>query len=79
MEPLLVPVMRGGVRQGPPDSIAAARQRLERDLAGLSASTRDLHEPSSPSVVLSERLRSLTDEVTAGLSSLTRTPGLPRA
>jgi nicotinate phosphoribosyltransferase len=79
-EPLLVQVMRGGLREGPPDTIAAARQRLERDLAGLSTSTRDLHEPSSPSVVLSERLRLLTDQVTTGLSSLTRTPnGVSRA
>ena len=72
MEPLLVQVMRGGFREGPPDTIAAARQRLERDLDGLSPSARELHEPTCPPVVLSERLRSLTDQLTAGLSLHTR-------
>ncbi len=71
-EPLLVPVMRGGLRVGLLDTLAAARQRLERDLDGLSPSARDLHEPTCPPVVLSERLRALTDQLTAGLSPHTR-------
>jgi nicotinate phosphoribosyltransferase len=71
-EPLLVPVMRGGLRVGPPDTLAAARQRLERDLDGLSPSARDLHEPTCPPVALSDRLRALTDQLTAGLSLHTK-------
>jgi nicotinate phosphoribosyltransferase len=71
-EPLLVPVMRGGLRVGPPDTLASARQRLERDLDGLSPSARDLHEPTCPRVVLSERLRALTNRLTADLSPHTR-------
>ena len=72
MEPLLVPVMRGGVREGPPDTVAAARQRLERDLDGLYPSACDLHAPTCPPVVLSERLQALRDQVTAGLSAHAR-------
>ncbi len=75
MEPLLVPVMRGGVREGPPDTIAAARQRLERDLGGLDPSVRDLHAPTSASVVMSERLRALTGQVMADLSVQARGSG----
>jgi len=37
-----------------------------------SPSARDLHEPTCPPVLLSERLRALTDQLTAGLSSHTR-------
>src|SRR5665213_4551009 len=40
-EPLLVPVMRGGRRVGPPDTIEAARQQLVRDLDRLPGAARD--------------------------------------
>jgi len=72
MEPLLVQVMRGGFREVSPDTIAAARQRLERDLDGLDPSACDLHAPTCPPVVLSERLRALTDQVTVSLSAHAR-------
>jgi len=68
----LAPVMRGGLWEGPPDTIEAARQRLEGDLDGLYRSARDLHAPTSPSVVLFERQRALAGQVTAGLSAYAR-------
>lgn len=71
-EALLLPVMRSGQRVGPPDSIGAARSRLERDLGRLPDSARDLHEPVVPSVVVSELLTELTREVTARLGSASR-------
>jgi len=66
-EPLLVPVMRGGRRIGPPDTIEAARHRLVRDLDGLPSATRDLHVPAAPEVAVSERLRALTHDVAAAM------------
>ena len=66
-EPLLGPVMRGGERVGPPDTIEQARARFARDLAALPASARLLTEPTPPAVRISTRLRSLTDEVTTRL------------
>lgn len=67
-EPLLVPVMRGGSRLGPPGTIASARRRLENDLGKLSPATRNLREPISPPVKVSRHLRSLTEKVAADLS-----------
>jgi nicotinate phosphoribosyltransferase len=64
-EPLLVPVMRGGRRVEPPDTIEAARQRLDRDLDGLPSAARDLHVPVAPEAAVSALLQSLTDNVTA--------------
>ena len=55
-EALLVPVMRSGRRLGPPDTIEAARRRLDRDLAGLPHGARDLHDPRPPAVASSDRL-----------------------
>ena len=66
-EPLLVPVMRGGRRVGPPGTIEAARQRLVRDLDRLPGAARDLHVPAAPAVAVSAVLRSLTDDVTAAM------------
>jgi len=67
-EPLLVQVMRGGSRLGAPDTLEAARSRLTRDLDGLPPAACDLHEPTSPDVVVSEPLRSLAAELTARLA-----------
>ncbi len=67
-EPLLVPVMGGGSRVAPPDTIDAARSRLTRDLGELPSSARDLHEPTAPVAVESECLRALTVALTARLS-----------
>jgi len=64
-EPLLVPVVPGGRRVDSPDSIEAARIRLSRDLAGLPAAGRDLHEPVAPRVELSESLRVLAGQARA--------------
>jgi nicotinate phosphoribosyltransferase len=61
-EPLLVPVMREGARQGPPDTIDAAHARLIRDLETLSPVALDLHEPVPPRVTVSPELRTLTDQ-----------------
>jgi len=66
-ERLLVPLMRSGRRLGPADTIEAARGRLARDLDALAPTTRDLHQPTSPEVVMSERLARLTEKVTASL------------
>jgi nicotinate phosphoribosyltransferase len=66
-DPLLVPVMRNGARVEASDTIGAARSRLARDLSLLPPSACTLHQPTSPEVMVSERLRSLTDELTAGL------------
>ncbi|HCU97449.1 MAG TPA: nicotinate phosphoribosyltransferase [Actinobacteria bacterium] len=66
-EPLLLPVMRAGQRTGPPDTVAAARARLERDLAGLPAHARDLREPVPPQVRVSGSLRDLAATLTDDL------------
>ncbi|MGE5135104.1 MAG: nicotinate phosphoribosyltransferase [Gemmatimonadota bacterium] len=65
-EPLLVPVMTGGVRVGPgqlaaADAVRAARGRLDRDLAALPAAALDLTGPVPPGVRVSGRLRELAD------------------
>jgi nicotinate phosphoribosyltransferase len=73
-EPLLVPVVEAGARIGPPDTIEAARRRLEADLDRLSAEARDLHHPSSPEVAVSDRLRRLTAEVIAELEARSTRP-----
>jgi nicotinate phosphoribosyltransferase len=62
-EPLLVPVMRGGSRTGPPDTVAQARERLDRDLASLPAAARDLRDPEPPRVRVSGGLEQLTAAV----------------
>ncbi len=66
-EPLLVPVMRAGTRVAPPEPLEAARQRLATDLAALPPAALDLHEPTAPEVVLSDRLLRLAETVRAGL------------
>ena len=66
-EPLLVPVMVKGHRQGEPDGIRQARARLERDLDGLPSAARHLRSPVVPTVRVSEELRSLTRRVSEGL------------
>jgi nicotinate phosphoribosyltransferase len=66
-EPLLVPVMRSGVRTAPPDNIESARQRLACDLDGLPPDALNLHRPKAPRVRVSERLTSLASEITGDL------------
>jgi nicotinate phosphoribosyltransferase len=62
-ERLLVPVMRTGMRTGPPGTLDAARARLVRDLEGLPATALDLYEPVAPRVRVSPHLRALTATV----------------
>lgn len=62
-EPLLVPVMRGGARTAPPGTVAAARQRLQDDLARLPPAALALREPGIPRVRRSARLQALQQEV----------------
>jgi nicotinate phosphoribosyltransferase len=63
-EPLLVPVMRAGVRVAPPGDIESARSRLTRDLAALPRAAIALREPEPPRVRVSPRLDALAREVT---------------
>jgi nicotinate phosphoribosyltransferase len=58
-EPLLVPVMRGGVRLRPPEDLAVARDRLAADLAELPPAALDLRSPVAPSVRVSDELTAL--------------------
>jgi nicotinate phosphoribosyltransferase len=68
-EALLVPVMRSGRRVGPPDTIEAARERLVRDLDGLSNEARDLHNPRPPAATISDRLARLDEDTRAQLEA----------
>lgn len=63
-EPLLLPVMRGGVRTGGPAPLHEARARLARDLDALPRGALDLHDPVPPPVRISAALRDLTARVT---------------
>jgi nicotinate phosphoribosyltransferase len=63
-DPLLQPVMRGGVRTGSPDTMEEARTRLAHDLDALPTGARDLEEPVAPHVRVSDALQSLTKQVT---------------
>jgi nicotinate phosphoribosyltransferase len=56
-EALLVPVMRGGRRTGPPEALASVRERCREELARLPASHKDLLEPAEFPVHLSGALR----------------------
>ena len=67
-EPLLVPVMRAGMRVAPPDGIESARSRLSRDLAALAPEAIALREPVPPRVRVSERLGALAREITDELA-----------
>ncbi|MFI1169358.1 nicotinate phosphoribosyltransferase [Streptomyces sp. NPDC020801] len=59
-EPLLRTVMRDGRRTGPPDNLAAARDRLTADLAALPEEARRIRAPRAPVPETSERLREVT-------------------
>jgi len=56
---LLAPVMKGGKRLAPPESIGAARARLGEDLAGLPPGAADLDHPVTPTPALTEALGAL--------------------
>jgi len=66
-EALLVPAMRGGRRVRPPDGVAYARERFERDLERLPPGARRMHDPRPPSATRRVALRTLTAEVSRRL------------
>ncbi|MDQ4132680.1 MAG: nicotinate phosphoribosyltransferase [Actinomycetota bacterium] len=71
-EPLLQPVMQGGARLAPPDSLGAARARLTADLDELPPEARRLHDPVPPRVGVSTDLRALADDITNRLTYMDR-------
>jgi hypothetical protein len=66
-EPLLVPVMLGGLPTGANGDLAAARARFEDDLGRLPAAARALQDAQPPPVRLSERLEGLRERLRAQL------------
>jgi nicotinate phosphoribosyltransferase len=64
-EPLLEPVMRGGSRFGPAQSIEAARRRFDADLARLPEAAKRLEGPEPIPVSISEELKALGVRVRA--------------
>jgi nicotinate phosphoribosyltransferase len=61
--PLLIEVMRGGKRVGPPETISLAADRLVADLAQLPESACMLRSPTVPQVRVSDQLERLTRQV----------------
>ncbi|MGW6442667.1 nicotinate phosphoribosyltransferase [Lentzea sp. NPDC055074] len=72
-EPLLTTVMRDGRRVGQPrtepEVVRDARDRCTADLSWLPAHSRDLVDPTSVRVRVSDRLHALTEDVRRSLSS----------
>jgi nicotinate phosphoribosyltransferase len=68
-EPLLAPVMRGGVRTAAPGTLAAARDRCTRDVDALSDGARQLRDPVPPRVRVSDALTFLTDHLRSGVTT----------
>jgi nicotinate phosphoribosyltransferase len=60
-EPLLVPVMLGGRRTGPPRSLPTARRLFEADLVRIPEATRRVHEPQPVRATSSKALIHLTE------------------
>ncbi|MEU5982518.1 nicotinate phosphoribosyltransferase [Streptomyces sp. NPDC047434] len=74
-EPLLRPVMRGGLRTEPPAALSTARARFEADLAALPEEARRVDGPIAPVPAASMRLTALTAIVRHRLEEH---PGTPR-
>jgi nicotinate phosphoribosyltransferase len=68
-EPLLAPVMRGGVRTAAPETLAAARDRCTRDVDALSGGAKQLRDPVAPRVRVSDALTFLTDRLRSGVTT----------
>jgi nicotinate phosphoribosyltransferase len=64
-EALIVPVMRGGKRVGPPPSLAQIRERAARELARLPAPLRRLEAGIAYPVEISAKLKALAAEIDA--------------
>jgi nicotinate phosphoribosyltransferase len=62
-EPLIRPVLRGGMRVEPAEGLAAIRERLTRQLARLAPGLKRLASPSAYPVQVSPGLRALAEEV----------------
>jgi nicotinate phosphoribosyltransferase len=75
-EPMLVPVMRDGVRAGPRRDLDVARRLFETDLVRLPDEARRLREPRPPRPSFSQALRLLTDATRA---DALRRAGVPAA
>jgi len=66
---LLRPVMLGGARTGPQESLAVARERCATSLAALPASALSLRDASPVSVAISPALGALRDGLASELAS----------
>jgi nicotinate phosphoribosyltransferase len=64
-ETLIVPVMRGGKRVGPPPSLAQIRERAARELARLPEPLRRLEAGIAYPVEISAKLKALAAEIDA--------------
>jgi nicotinate phosphoribosyltransferase len=64
-EPLLVPVMLGGERAGPPRTLETARHLFEADLAGLPEPAARIANPEPLEAAFSDALKRLTEETRA--------------
>ncbi|HVU89048.1 MAG TPA: nicotinate phosphoribosyltransferase [Pirellulales bacterium] len=69
-EPLLVPVMRGGKRLAPPESLAMIRERVATQLKMLPARLRELDEAEPYRVEISPALHALAAEADRQLAAL---------
>jgi nicotinate phosphoribosyltransferase len=69
---LLRPVMLGGTRTGPQESLAAARERCAASLAGLPGSALSLRDASPVPVAISPALGALRDRLASELATVTR-------
>jgi len=61
-ETLVVPVMRGGERAGPPPTLAQIRERAARELAGLPETLRRLESGPAYPVEISAKLKALAEQ-----------------
>lgn len=64
-EPLLVPVMLGGSRAGPPRTLETARRLFEADLVRVPESAKRVDHPEPVQPPFSEALKRLTEETRA--------------
>jgi nicotinate phosphoribosyltransferase len=64
-EPLLVPVMLGGKRAGPPRNLETARRLFAADLARLPEPVRRIANPEPLEAAFSDALKRLTEDTRA--------------
>ncbi len=74
-EPLIVPVMLGGRRSGPPRTLDTARARFEADLERLPEPAKRLADPEPPPVGFSEALERLAEQVREDIRRRVGAPG----